>query len=86
MGWGGGGENYDELWTEIFNIPVILGVIIVLFLFSERQTCPPRLLICCYFQPYKFGGGVDIYLEEIFEGSSHNFETSTRIYFEKFHN
>ena len=58
MGWGGGGENYDELWTEIFNIPVILGVIIVLFLFSERQTCPPRLLICCYFQPYKFGGGL----------------------------
>ena len=48
---GGGGENNDELWTEIFNIPVI-----VLFLFSERKTCLQRLLICCYFQPYKLEG------------------------------
>ena len=56
MGCGGGG-NYDELWTEIFNIPVILGIIIVLFLFSERKTCLQRLLICCYVQPYKLGGG-----------------------------
>ena len=54
---GGGGENNDELWTEIFNIPVILGIIIVLLLFSERKTSLQRLLICCYFQPYKLGGG-----------------------------
>ena len=57
MGGGGGGENNDELWTEIFNNPVILGINIVLFLFSERKTCLQRLLICCYVQPYKFGGG-----------------------------
>ena len=49
---GGGDENNDELWTEIFNIPVI-----VLFLFSERKTCLQRLIICYYSQPYKLWGG-----------------------------
>ena len=45
MGCVGGGDNYDELWTEIFNIPVILGVIIVHIISYHmlNQVCSPYL-------------------------------------------